>query len=59
MRAGCCVRDRVRLRVLGVNASETQSSIDAALTFGILWLDVCRQIPTSPKTGEKWGTHRV
>jgi len=29
--------------VLGVNASETQSSIDAALTFGILWLDVCRQ----------------
>ena len=29
--------------VLGVNASETQASIDAALTFGILWLDVCRQ----------------
>ena len=29
--------------VLGVNASETQSSIDAALTFGILWLDLCRQ----------------
>jgi hypothetical protein len=28
--------------ILGVNASETQSSIDAALTFGILWLDVCR-----------------
>jgi len=28
--------------VLGVNATETQSSIDAALTFGILWLDVCR-----------------
>jgi hypothetical protein len=27
---------------LGVNASETQSSIDAALTFGILWLDACR-----------------
>jgi hypothetical protein len=31
--------------VLGVNASETQSSIDASLTFGILWLDVCRQNP--------------
>jgi len=31
--------------VLGVNASEMQSSIDAALTFGILWLDVCRQNP--------------
>ena len=32
--------------VLGVNASETQASIDAALTFGILWLDVCRQSQT-------------
>jgi hypothetical protein len=31
--------------ILGVNASELQSSIDAALTFGILWLDVCRQNP--------------
>jgi hypothetical protein len=29
--------------VLGVNPQETQSSIDAALTFGILWLDVCRE----------------
>jgi hypothetical protein len=29
--------------LLGVNARETQASIDAALTFGILWLDVCRQ----------------
>ncbi len=29
--------------LLGVNASETQSSIDAALTFGILWLDICRE----------------
>ena len=29
--------------VLGVNASETQSSIDAALTFGILWMDACRE----------------
>jgi len=28
--------------LLGVNASETQASIDAALTFGILWLNVCR-----------------
>jgi len=39
--------------VLGVNATETQSSIDAALTFGILWLDVCRQNPHfSQKQGE-------
>ena len=29
--------------VLGVNAEENQVSIDAALTFAILWLDVCRQ----------------
>lgn len=28
--------------VLGVNRQEWQSSIDAALTFAILWLDVCR-----------------
>jgi hypothetical protein len=28
---------------LGVNAQETQSSIDSALTFGILWLDICRR----------------
>jgi hypothetical protein len=29
--------------VLGVNASETQASIDASLTFAILWLESCRQ----------------
>jgi len=29
--------------VLGVNEKETQASIDSALTFGILWLDICRQ----------------
>jgi len=29
--------------VMGVNDAETQASIDAALTFGILWLDTCRQ----------------
>ena len=26
-----------------MNVSETQSSIDAALTFAILWLDICRE----------------
>jgi hypothetical protein len=36
-------RGRSAFALLGVNAQETQSSIDAALTFGILWLDVCRQ----------------
>ena len=29
--------------VLGVNAEETQASVDAALTFAILWLDYQRQ----------------
>jgi hypothetical protein len=29
--------------VLGVNEKETQASVDASLTFGILWLDVCRK----------------
>ena len=28
---------------LGVNAEETQNSVDAALTFGILWLNACRE----------------
>ena len=29
--------------VLGVNGSETQASVDAALTFAILWLEASRQ----------------
>jgi len=29
--------------VLGVSGEETQSSIDASLTFGILWLEACRE----------------
>lgn len=29
--------------VLGVGRDETQSSIDAALTFGILWMNSCRE----------------
>jgi hypothetical protein len=29
--------------VLGVNGQETQASVDAALTFGILWLAACRE----------------
>src|ERR1700720_2109608 len=40
---GLIQRGSSALAVLGVNAQETQASIDAALTFGILWLDVCRQ----------------
>jgi hypothetical protein len=40
---GLLRQGRTAFAVLGVNARETQSSIDAALTFGILWLDVCRR----------------
>jgi hypothetical protein len=39
---GLLRRGQSGFAVLGVNPYETQSSIDAALTFGILWLDVCR-----------------
>jgi hypothetical protein len=40
---GSLRQGRSAFAVLGVNASETQASVDAPLTFGILWLDVCRQ----------------
>jgi hypothetical protein len=40
---GLIRRGRSAFALLGVNRQETQSSIDAALTFGILWLDVCRR----------------
>ena len=40
---GLVRRGRTAFAVLGVNQQETQSSIDAALTFGILWLDACRR----------------
>ena len=39
---GLLHRGQSAFAVLGVNAQETQSSIDAALTFAILWLDACR-----------------
>ena len=39
---GLIRRGQSAFAVLGVNASETQASIDAALTFGILWLESCR-----------------
>jgi len=47
---GVVQRGQSAFAVLGVNASETQASIDAALTFGILWLEVCRENP-HPSTG--------
>lgn len=36
-------KGRSSLAVLGVNQEETQASIDASLTFGLLWLEDCRQ----------------
>jgi hypothetical protein len=39
---GLVTRGQTAFAVLGVNGEETQASIDAALTFGILWLDACR-----------------
>ena len=42
------------IAVLGVNREETQASIDAALTFGILWLD-----SLSSGTGRESGCRRV
>jgi len=36
-------RGQAGFAVLGVNGQETQGSIDAALTFGILWMDHLRQ----------------
>jgi hypothetical protein len=40
---GLVRQGRSAFALLGVNGRETQASIDAALTFGILWLDVCRR----------------
>ncbi len=40
---GLLRRGRSAFALLGVNAQESQASIDAALTFGILWLEHCRQ----------------
>ena len=39
---GLLRRGQSGFAVLGVNPHEAQSSIDAVLTFGILWLDACR-----------------
>jgi hypothetical protein len=40
---GLLRKGRSALAVLGVNAQETQSATDAALTFGLLWLHFCRE----------------
>lgn len=40
---GLLRRGQSGFAVLGVNRQEWQGSVDAALTFGILWLDACRR----------------
>jgi hypothetical protein len=40
---GVLTRGQRAFAVFGVNEQELQSSIDAALTFAILWLDYCRR----------------
>ncbi len=40
---GLLRQGQMAFAVLGVNASETQASIDASLTFAVLWLEACRQ----------------
>ncbi len=40
---GLMQRGRSAFAFMGVNATEAQASVDAALTFGILWFDLCRQ----------------
>jgi hypothetical protein len=40
---GLLRRGRSAFAFLGVNGDETQAAVDAALTFGILWLNACRE----------------
>ncbi len=40
---GLLRKGRSALAVMGVNQHETQGSVDAALTFGLLWLAACRE----------------
>src|SRR5215469_2667313 len=40
---GLLRKGRSSLAVLGVSDQESQGAVDAALTFGLLWLDACRE----------------
>ena len=40
---GLLHKGRSSFAVLGVSDQETQGAVDAALTFGLLWLDACRE----------------
>ena len=43
---GMLVQGQRAWAVIGVNEEETQATIDGVLTFGILWLQVCRDSST-------------
>jgi hypothetical protein len=40
---GLLRKGRSSVAVLGVNGQETQGAVDAALTFGLIWLEACRE----------------
>ena len=40
---GLLRKGRSAFAVLGVNQQETQAAVDASLTFGLLWLQACRE----------------
>jgi hypothetical protein len=40
---GLLRKGRSAFAVMGVNQQETQSAVDASLTFGLLWLQACRE----------------
>ena len=40
---GLACKGQSSVAVLGVNPEESQASVDAALTFGLLWLESCRE----------------
>ena len=40
---GLLRKGRSALAVLGVSREETQAAVDSALTFGLLWLNACRE----------------
>lgn len=49
---GLLRKGRTTFAVLGVNQQETQASVDGALTFGLLWLEDCRQREAGRSTVE-------
>ncbi len=40
---GLLRKGRSAIAVLGINQQETQAAVDASLTFGLLWLQACRE----------------